>query len=365
MLAPMRATEAGRAAMIFGVLAVSLHAGCSSKSTAHGTASDDGGPGKSGAQGASGADQDGSRADSSSGGAAGAGGASGGSDGGGTAGSGGGPAGVDCEALAEVQCNRQAACSSFSVDAGWGGVASCKARLALYCKISLSAPGSDPMSGVSCAAKLSSMSCQDLYADDVTLCDIRGTRSDGSACMFDRQCSSGICSRAGTSSCGVCAQPVGQNGECLPDGRCAAGLGCNRARRCVPAGSRGSPCDVQTAPCSALLSCISGTCGDPLPLGSSCDSADQNCNSTAGQICFSLGGNAVCRQKVIVTSGQCGLVGTELRQCRGDYTCNASYICQRRPVEGEACDPAIPGLCMWPAECKSGVCRAPDPAACG
>jgi len=87
------------------------------------------------------------------------------------------------------------------------------------------------------------------------------------------------------------------------------------------------------------------------------------CNTMAGHNCLPLNGTYICRPIRIVSSGQCGVVGTEFIQCRGDYWCNVNGTCELRPIAGQACSGVA--LCRWPEECVGGTCRLPDPAACG
>ena len=371
----MRATRFWRAGFFSAFVGLHFGSACSSKSSVRGGAPADAGPGgTTGRAGAAGSSA--GTAGAGGNGAAGAAGVSGGGSGGaagavgagggGAAGGDAGPSVIDCNVLAEVQCDRQTACAPFTIESGWGTVAACKARTAEWCRVAVSAKGSDPTSGAACPAALASLSCEAFFSGKLPpACELKGTLPDGAGCMFDRQCSGGICKLAAGASCGSCAQPVAENGDCSGGARCAPGLACNSNTRCVPFGVRGGACNQLSAICVPLLSCIGGACTDPLPLGSNCDAAAQGCNSLAGQVCLPSNGINSCRQIRMVTTGQCGLVGSEIYHCRGDYSCNTgSSLCEPKPMDGQACNSALVN-CRWPATCQAGMCRFPDPSTCG
>src|SRR5262249_46342912 len=130
-------------------------------------------------------------------------------------------------------------------------------------------------------------------------------------------------------------------------------------------GQQGDAC-TDTAPCSPLLACKSGTCQSPDTAGSSCTASPNTCDLAAGGD-FCIG--AVCKKIVLAQAGEtCGLdtVKATFTGCTSSAMCSGtpSGTCLKAAADGTACNSTTGPGCMPPAICDSGVCRLLDPAAC-
>lgn len=158
---------------------------------------------------------------------------------------------------------------------------------------------------------------------------------DGCSCLFNSQCSSGIC------NCGICGYQCSNNWQCPPGLFCAGGF-C-KASSILPAG----------APCCVSAQCASGNCfcgyccaqcftSAQCPLGFFC-------NTITGSCSIALKGNGVpCVAESECQSGYCWN-GVCSSRCFSSFDCPSGYICS-----SGSC---IQGGCSSSSECASGyVC---------
>jgi hypothetical protein len=237
-----------------------------------------------------------------------------------------------------------------------------------------------------CAKAVSAERSACLTLDDFVACRTpRGTLGDGAACMFDTQCSGGLCRavNAKVGGCGVCAPLLAQGAACSGSGTeaCDRGLVClagkcappaQEGQACVAAGGteecvKGLFCDKglcaklpgKGAPCSLLcagtLVCAT-TCVEPVPLGGKC--LENECGPNL--VC--AGGK--CADLTVVQAG--GVCGTANTRCDKGLECVFNEIdakCEAFVPENGACTqngaPCKPFLA-----CTDGVCAYADSARC-
>ncbi len=205
-----------------------------------------------------------------------------------------------------------------------------------------------PESAASCLDSISSMSCSRTAAGQTNIGDqckpvFQGTIADGDACVNNTECVSGSCSAAPCPTDGSCCQ-----NRCTPssappqplgstcDWNCVAGAYCDRSS--VPGTCRvrltvGQTC-TSTDDCVAGLACVPDTgprtCATYVPSGQACSASGALCDDPQSY-CDPVGGTCI-------PLGKPGTACSDSSQCLSYASCVAG-VCQKRPQEGEACNP--------------------------
>lgn len=289
-----------------------------------------------------------------------------------------------CTQLAATYCGKLDTCTTFYAALAFGDVATCKARFKDQCVRGLGAPStaSTPAKIASCAAKATSVTCSDLFADNLpTECrPIAGGLADGVACGDDSQCKSAFCGfDEDTATCGTCVAPPAAEAACA-NGDCPNGLKCGGDGKCHKPGAAGDACDDQRE-CNATLVCFNGQCAAPLAIGADCDPAGTAtptkpaCDLVNGAWCNlkSKKCEAITRNAAVGASCGLDLTGGGLTVCEAKAYCNITNgttfagTCATRVADGATCDPAAKTLgdqCLSPAKCIGNVCKIADASLC-
>lgn len=280
-------------------------------------------------------------------------------------------------ALARGICDYYRRCTPDVVDAAFADASACVSAYEISGAAVLKAPGVTltQASADACAVKLASANCHEtsLEISVVPECRFKGTLTNGTPCVDDAQCSSGLCKVASSndtttaSRCGTCAPIVTEGGDCTTDS-CEAGLRC-RDGKCVARVSAGSPCTTRSD-CRGNLSCVADRCAEPHMLGAPCSAATAECDANAGLFCKPGEGSAdgACAATTYASVGdRCGLdVATKVTtSCRAS-SCVANagtFACAALLAKDASCQPEGPG-CAQPYACLDGKCTLPDSAAC-
>jgi len=229
----------------------------------------------------------------------------------------------------------------------YGNVEHCVERMRMLCLADARLPGLqlDPGAIRACTAAENDDTVLTLVDDRPLRCTLAPGRSPGNQpCIFDLQCSSGVCQKARGSLRGFCAAnlPMNEGDKCQMD-RCGGGLRCIEGK-CVAAGTPGGgryryeikpgmTCDPKNDEVSSLgPRCLSGL---------TCDPKKRKCvkNQYADL-------DEPCRD------------GCKRGRCIDGEYC-ALYI-----FDGEPCQRNYPQQCAPPASCFEGRC-AIDPAPTG
>ena len=282
------------------------------------------------------------------------------------------------EAIAGSFCDRIATCyGDFFVKAFIGGVATCKSRLQIEVKASAKGTGVQitDADAAKCKAAVDAAACTTLLADGVKECDFRGTLADGASCASDSQCTSGGCFVDATTACGKCGPRAAEGADCTSS-KCARGLTCNAAKKCVKAVAEGGACDANT-PCELSLSCLGAKCGKGLASGAACKNGmnETPCDGFVGLYCKppkATVADGTCTPFSVATANQlCGVrlqpdvdfAFCENSQCVG-ATSMMRGTCKSFLADGAACDATMQPDCQFPAKCRNGKCATLDPTAC-
>lgn len=292
-----------------------------------------------------------------------------------------------CTDLSNLYCSKIDGCSSLFTQLSFPDVATCKATFKAQCIVDLAAPstGSTPQKQADCTTAAASVSCTDLFADNVpSQCRaVAGKLSDGQACGDDSQCASMYCSTGDEAACGKCFPAPTAGASCATQ-KCGPGLSCHKSsddptgktRVCVKLGLVGDACsDVQ--PCVSNLSCTDGKCGAPAAKeGDACSFAGKGapqCDLTAGLLCLPT--TSKCATVKLAAAGMaCGFdttagtftACTNAGTCRKTKPSDATGTCVAAVATGQACndDDTVGPKCLAPGKCVSGTCVLPDPATC-
>lgn len=174
---------------------------------------------------------------------------------------------------------------------------------------------------------------------------------DGCSCLFNSQCSSGIC------NCGVCGFQCFNNWQCPPGMFCSGGS-C-RANAILPIG----------APCSVGPQCASGNCycgfccaqcwnDRQCPLGMFCNSITGSCTLALCPIGYPCFVGSEC-QSGVCFNGFCA------SRCFSSWDCPSGYICDSGTCRTGNCGPQNP--CAPGYVCQNNQCvyiRLPDGSSC-
>ena len=282
------------------------------------------------------------------------------------------------QAVAGSFCDRIAACyGDFFVKAFIGDTATCKSRLAI--EITGSAKGAGVQikesDATTCKAAVDTAACDTLLADGVKECDFRGTLADGAACASDSQCTSGGCYVDPKTTCGKCGARAAEGADCTTS-KCARGLTCSAASKCVKPAATGGTCDANT-PCELSLTCLGGKCGKGLAKGVACKNAMNQtpCDGFSGLYCLppsATVADGTCTPFTVATANElCGITlqptvdfsFCENSQCVG-ATSTTRGTCKSYLADGAACDATKQPDCQFPAKCRNGKCATLDPTIC-
>jgi len=268
-----------------------------------------------------------------------------------------------CGDFSAAVCGRMAACTPFLLEAVYGDPATCSRRSTLQCKPMLAAAGSQAAAAQIeiCAQALSLESCDEaLDNPQPSACDIGGALAEGAPCAAGQQCQTAYCKIPPGGACGTCVKRVGARYACAADGDCVAGLVCERGA-CAAPGGLDAPCGGGLPPCSRALTCLSGACRKPSPVGTRCV-YPTDCDGNHGLYCSVL--THLCTQTQVATPNQpCGIVHDALVGCSSGAACLRGR-CIPAAADGASCDPLTGPGCALPALCLSGKCVVPDPASC-
>lgn len=191
---------------------------------------------------------------------------------------------------------------------------------------------------------------------------------DGAACTFGFQCAPGLY----CSSHDFVCRPLGDPGEPCPDGVCAdngvcldgtcavpgaVGASCTSSAACETAlvCDASGHCAVPAEPCTTDASCgrdatctyVERTCEDPIAMGAPC-ALDFECGPTGwcdGGVCGPL-----------PSAGQ-PCVSTRL--CGPGASCSSELVCVTDAGLGERCDPDFGPRCASHLGCIMGRCDTP------
>ena len=315
-----------------------------------------------------------------------------------------------CADSAHAQCQKRETCSvsSYWNNHVYGSEADCETRVAPSCVHALNAQGTGqtPANIESCVAQYPNYSCTDFRDNNPSGACVApaGTRSDGSACGANAQCTSTFCHVAQNQACGVCAEMPAAGATCTYEGDCGRNMACALAKNattgaCVTPVTSGATCLTGTTPCEAGLACVgdddtNGTTGTCQPqantVGAACDRSRNtapNCDPQLGLTCIpAAAGSSVgtCQSISLVAAGQtCGAIGSA--PITGDAECNAGGLCVKKvstdntgtcvaaAADGAACDSDTTQgpPCLAPAKCvassagsTAGTCVVPDATKC-
>jgi hypothetical protein len=239
---------------------------------------------------------------------------------------------------------------------------------------------------LACIDEWKSFPCDQLRRGLDPACVTPGTRAPGQSCKFPSQCASLQCQLQ--TGCGMCLQTVGEGATCGTNGpACEFGLQCSSGK-CIqydpatppPAAPQGKPVG---APCTGTSDCMAGDYCDDVTGGTNfvcthLPAIGQMCTH-AGQYCAD---NAYCDDThntcaALPTAGQaCGLVRGSPAACASGTFCDMSSgtaTCNAPPKVGEVCvsggPVCAPGtICSCPVgSCAQKHCLAilEVGAACG
>jgi hypothetical protein len=278
-----------------------------------------------------------------------------------------------CTDLAAAYCTEVSNCAEPLITLGYGDVATCQARLKLSCLPSLMAPNTaaTPDKDDSCATALMTASCDSLYGRTTPAACVpsAGKLANGNACGDDAQCMSTYCKKAANSVCGVCGDKSAAGGACALDADCQDKLKCV-TMVCQPLVAVGGMCDANH-PCAQPNVCKGNVCAVPQEAGQTCATTGVqdifgDCNQTKGLECPP--GTHVCAPLMFAAAGQpCGLINMAFVGCAAAGHCKLTGFmgtCLAPAADGAACDATNGPECTPPAQCVSGACKLPNPAAC-
>ncbi|MBN1611904.1 MAG: hypothetical protein JW940_35060 [Polyangiaceae bacterium] len=213
---------------------------------------------------------------------------------------------------------------------------------------------------LSCAEQWTTHSCDELRVDRWPACSQRsGEREDGSDCVFDAQCQSGVCLGGMVPeyqlTCGQCVSPAPRNGACDEHTPCSMGQTCQESA-CVDISEPAPGSCGPTMPCPTGQRCAAGHCEEIVEIVEvvRCDDATP---CPAGQ---------VCHLSTCVDPLPLGATCTRTTPCEEGFVCGIELApegedeptegtCQPLPPIGEPCVPTFVsmGACAEGATCTS------------
>ena len=269
--------------------------------------------------------------------------------------------------VAEALCQKLDSCSHFYLQAAYGDVPTCAARLQISIANALAAPGTGRTAAnlETCARALPGASCADLVDNDSPAAcrAVPGTLGTGMACSDASQCSTAFCNIAAGETCGACAAPPPAGTTCNGNSQCAPGSVCAGSPSvCLTPGAAGAACSA-TQPCQGTLICNSNVCATPVAVGAACAVGKGTCNLLEGDYCPAT--TQQCTAATIASAGAaCGLTNGALAACSASGMCTAGGTCLAAAADGQNCNAANGPPCIPPAVCQNGVCTLPSSANC-
>jgi hypothetical protein len=274
-----------------------------------------------------------------------------------------------CALRATDQCTELMMCSAAALNIVWGDLQTCETRETLACVNSLAAPktAQTPDNQENCGKELATQACPAFLGgvtDPQDCLPPDGPGSNGTACSFAAECSSGFCAIPPYGLCGLCADQPAAGASCV-DAGCADTMKCVAATsECqVPVGS-GGQCST-ALPCGAGYACVpdaGGTCmARGTTTGAACDLDNKtapNCDPDSGLTCD--GTTKMCVAQPLVGGGEpCGLIDEVDTECSGGGICirasgSATGTCSAPASDGSACDTVNGPPCLLPAKCVTG-----------
>jgi hypothetical protein len=299
----------------------------------------------------------------------------------------------ECAAYATTVCAMRDRCTAnLGVLVRYGYPETCEERETTACLLELRAPGTGVTAEVyaSCTAALPTQSCSTFF-DNLPIPECAsapGTHAVGKECMSDGQCQTGYCERSSGDLCGACAEFPVADAACPNTGDVVSGLACSKVTHTwVPLGTAGAACDAGY-PCASGLVCvgaiptqqIQGTCESAATaVDATCDPDRQtaaDCDRNQGLYCTA--DNACANITMAFPWEDCGrLLDGSVAMCTFGSVCIFSEgsrqgTCVEAVNDGMTCDSTEGPPCLAPAHCISaagsdsgGICRLPDPGACG
>ncbi|HMI88198.1 MAG TPA: hypothetical protein VK550_29135, partial [Polyangiaceae bacterium] len=307
-----------------------------------------------------------------SGGSAGSGGVGGMAGSGGTAGNGADAgSGTEleqaCGNLADAYCQKLSQCAAFAFRADYGDLETCRSRDARVCTTfgGLAGTSETAPNRQACAAALTAATCAAWIGDfesALPAClEMPGSRASGEVCASNSQCQTAQCKAPSGASCGVCAPAHGPGESCTYSGDCINQLPCVSGV-CVKPGALGASC-ASTSTCRGELVCKASVCAKPAQAGEACTAG--MCDGFQELFCAS---SRVCQKVRYAAPGEsCDLsAGIHCERsgiCRTSGTASQG-TCVAAAADGSACNATAGPACLPGAQCVSGYCQVPDPAAC-
>lgn len=317
-----------------------------------------------------------------------------------------------CKSFAEAECDLLTKCVPGVLDVFGIGETACTARFELICTEGLTAPGVNGKAELAAlrAETLMSMTCEEAYANlsyhpekIPPGCGGPGSLGEGESCFESAQCASLHCAIDDNALCGTCLTPT-TGTPCTGASDCGPAFWCDNFA-CAPRAALGRPCSSfgcefgtycgPFSQCAALLglgdTCSNDSdCESPLVcgigsswtckhpalgvLGASCEPTEtSSCAKWNGVKCDGMTKTCVA-DPVPVAGEACGALATDAGTayelfCTDGAKCvvdpsTQSGTCMQNAADGAPCSTTSGPLCSLPAQCISGVCTLPSPAAC-
>ena len=272
-----------------------------------------------------------------------------------------------CATYAKTICQRMLDCGPWAFWGNVGGLQNCQDRVGgAACERQMCSPGSNVTPGalIDCAAALGGQTCAQRQVNLPAVCSWAGSLADNSGCLYDNQCQSRRCDRAGDGVCGLC-MPLSHEGEACDFTRrsCESGFACveNSGRwACAQLLSEGASCNSRTQ-CARHLACIGGRCTPSRNVGEPC-SIHLDCTYEQDVTCLPApsGAGQVCTFASHPAPGEtCD--STRGMFCSGRGACKdasgslaVSGVCCAAIGDGQPCDGSTP--CLYGAACRGGIC---------
>jgi hypothetical protein len=264
-----------------------------------------------------------------------------------------------CDRFASEVCSYGTRCDPVWLRAEYGDEGTCRDRTVRGCMQNGGLRGTSwtPDAVLQCAQAYAASCYGGAGPTDCALTS--GNLSDGEVCAYDIQCGGGRCQRdvvaddAGfvLASCGTCSYaPCNRR-----DTYCSAPTIC-WGGSCVIVEPEGADCGGQHV-CRTGLRCFGTICVRPAGAGAACaDSED--CDAAQGLRCV----QQTCQAPAVAAVGEscesaaasCAAGARCMYQPTGEYRCTAA------PTDGSPCDAANGPPCLYPAECRDGICKMPS-----
>jgi len=197
--------------------------------------------------------------------------------------------------------------------------------------------------------------CASGSCNELLTCEAK--RENGSACLLDSACASGVCNFA---IC-VARNSLADLVPCSQDAACQSGF-CSQDQVCSSCGNGSCVLPELCGDSNSGLECNRdcGLCGNGTPCLSNSTCASGVCNLGVCVARNSLPALTPCSQDVACRSGDCGALGTCVARC-GDGFCDGGELCGDENAGLECtrdcnrCGTGTP--CLSNSTCASGICN--------